>query len=231
MKKLFVMFLSLALILGFSIPAHAEEVKTIDELLIPYQVVVDKVNVELGSNIYIPEENREKVYNNIKGKTPDEVYLMLVEEYKASAIIGTSIPQIESTDYIEDSIYPNDNNKISQIESIITPYYIREDTIQTVLIGYSSEMYLASTIFSTTGTSYIYESINSYGTRWPTAFTGYHFAVDSSSYSLSSNNKSCTVSLAGHPKDANGFAQALRLTTSHTFAAPFFIWRVLFFKV
>ena len=159
MKKLFVMFLSLALILGFSIPAHAEEAKTIDELLTPYQVVVDKVNVELGSTIYIPEENREKVYNNIKDKTPDEVYLMLVEEYKASAISGTSIPQIESTDYIEDSVYPDDNNKISQIESIITPYYIREDTIQTVPIGYSSEMYLASTIFSTTGTSYIYESI------------------------------------------------------------------------
>lgn len=217
MKKLFVMFLSMALILGFSMPAHAEETLTINELLAPYQAAVDKVNEELGISIYIPEKNKEKVYNNIKDKTPEEITSMLIKEYKESSTGSSSITQFKDDNYIKDSAYSENNTEIGESESIITPRYIREDITQTVPIGYSSEMYLDSTVFSATGDSYVYESINDYGSQWPSSFTGYHFAVDSGSASLSSNKKSCTVSLVGHPEDPNGFALTLRLTTSHTF--------------
>ncbi|QIB27201.1 hypothetical protein [Caloranaerobacter azorensis] len=54
MKRILSIALTLVLMLGLSIRIYAEKAKNIDELLAPYQEVVDKLNAELGSTIYIP---------------------------------------------------------------------------------------------------------------------------------------------------------------------------------
>jgi len=81
-KKTVSLILIITLMLGLCVSASAQTEKTIDELLAPYQTVIDKLNTELGTTFYIPYENREKVYNNIKNKTPDEFEALLREEYK-----------------------------------------------------------------------------------------------------------------------------------------------------
>lgn len=81
MKKIVGTILSIIFVLGLSVSAATTE-ENIDELLAPYKVVIDKVNTELGSAFYIPDKNKEKVYNNIKNMTPDEVEAMLREDYK-----------------------------------------------------------------------------------------------------------------------------------------------------
>ncbi|NLU51531.1 MAG: hypothetical protein GXX10_01525 [Clostridiaceae bacterium] len=76
-----IMILIIALMLGLCASASTQTVKSIDELLAPYQAVIDKLNAELGATFHIPYENREKVYNNIKHKTPDEFEALLRQEY------------------------------------------------------------------------------------------------------------------------------------------------------
>jgi len=62
-----IIILVIALMLGLCVCASAQAEKNIDELLAPYQAVLDKLNAEPGADSYIPYENREMVYN-IKGK-------------------------------------------------------------------------------------------------------------------------------------------------------------------
>jgi len=164
MKRIINIAFSLVLMLGLFIPTYAQEANNIDNLLAPYQAIIDKVNAELGSTIYIPEKNKEKVYNNIKDMSPEEVEALLRNEYKAY-VAGESLDtKPESGNYTRDSAMTKD-----QSESVVSPTSVREDITQTVYIGYSSEMFLNSTVFSGTGTAgtFIYESINDYGSQWP----------------------------------------------------------------
>jgi len=216
MKRIITIAMSFVLVLGLGLPTYAQSAKNIDELLGPYQAVIDKVNSDLGSSIYIPDKNKEMVYNNIKSKTTAEFEAMLRNEYKALTVSEPSITQSGSGNYARDTLTVN-----SQNNEVITPNYVRESIIQTAPISYNSEMFLNSTVFSGTvvAGTYVYESISSYGSQWPSGFTGFHFAVDSGSYSLSSDKKQCTVTLKGHPQDANGVALLIVLTATNTFSA------------
>ncbi len=215
MKRIVNIILSFVLILGLCIPAYAEETKTIDELLAPYQNAIDKVNGELGSNIYIPDKNKEKFYNNVKHMSPSEVENLLRNEYKDITSGKPFITQSEPNSYTKSYAMKNGQKKHDT-----SPMHVRQDIMQTAPISYNSQMFLNSTVFSATGASgtYIYETINSYGSSWPSDYTGYHFEVDSGSYSLSSNKKNCTVTLRGHPEDAYGSALTLSLTEKVTFS-------------
>lgn len=99
------MVLLVALILGLSISATTEHAETIDELLAPYQAVIDKVNADLGTTIYIPEENKEKVYNSIKGMSLNEVEALLKSHYKNTITGKPAAGQSGATSYIKDTIY------------------------------------------------------------------------------------------------------------------------------
>ena len=77
-KNIFLAALAAAVVF---IPMTAEKTPTIDDLLAPYQAVINKVNGELGSKIYIPAESKEKVYNNIKGMTASEFESQMRTEY------------------------------------------------------------------------------------------------------------------------------------------------------
>lgn len=108
-KRILVTALSFILILGLSIPAYAGKTENIDELLAPYQEIIDKINAELGSTIYIPDENKEKVYESLKGMSPAEVEKLLRNEYKA--IVSGEPFQSKTGNYIKDYAYPVDNSK------------------------------------------------------------------------------------------------------------------------
>lgn len=216
MKRILSIALTFILMFGLTIPVYAEKAKNIDELLAPYQEVVNKINTELGSTIYIPDVNKEKVYNNVKDMSPAEVETFLRNEYKAYVTGESSTTKPGTGNYTRDNVMDSSVN-----EQVITPLYVREEITQTAPISYNSEMFLDSTVFSATGAigTYTYESITGYGSQWPSDYTGYHFDVDSGSYSLSSDRKKCTVTLKGHPEDANGFALLVVLTETVTFSA------------
>lgn len=216
MKWIFFLVLMFMLILVLITPIYAGKTANIDELLLPYQEVIDKINAELGSTIYIPDVNKEKVYNNIKDMSPEEVEILLRNEYNACAS-GESITNISKNgDYIRDYAMKNDAN-----ETVITSNYFKEEITQEAPISYNSEMFLDSIVISVTGKpgTFSYQSIRGYGSQWPSDYTGYHYEVDSGLHSLSDDRKKCTVSLKGHPEDANGFALLVTLTETVTFSA------------
>lgn len=92
MKKVFCLIFSILFLMGTSgfYAASAPFVKdsgtpaaqSLDELLAPYQAVVDKLNRELGMNLYIPDKQR--VYNHVKSKTPAELEAELRAEAKTA---------------------------------------------------------------------------------------------------------------------------------------------------
>lgn len=104
MGKIASIILSVLLVPGLFISASSTKVETIDELLVPYQMAIDRVNAELGSVIYILDKNKEKVYNNIKDMSPDEVKKLLREEYRTLTFLGSShrTPS-NSNNYIRDT--------------------------------------------------------------------------------------------------------------------------------
>ena len=58
------------------------DIRTIDELILPYQMAIDEVNRELGTYYFIPDNLKEKVYNNIKSISisPDELKKQLLDK-------------------------------------------------------------------------------------------------------------------------------------------------------
>ncbi len=75
-KKVLFVLLSIVIVLSLSlslIGCSAEKVGSdIDELLAPYQEIIDKVNSEYGTDIIIPDDEKENVYNYYKDMTLEE---------------------------------------------------------------------------------------------------------------------------------------------------------------
>jgi hypothetical protein len=74
--------------------ADVSKSASIDERLLPYQHVIDKVNHDFGFKkikIFIPKENKEKVYNNIKDMTTSQFEDMLKSEIE-DELIGNGKP-------------------------------------------------------------------------------------------------------------------------------------------
>ncbi|HAZ36990.1 MAG TPA: hypothetical protein DEF85_05070 [Clostridiaceae bacterium] len=108
MKRIITIAISFVLMLGLCLlPAHAQSEKNIDDLLAPYQAVIDKINSDLGSSIYIPDKNKGMVYNNIKNKTLAEFEATLRDEYEAS---NKPFITTQPGSYIRDTIIPNSQN-------------------------------------------------------------------------------------------------------------------------
>lgn len=103
MWKIASIIISVLLISGLYVSASEAKLENIDELLESYQSAIDKVNAELGSTIYIPEENKEKVYHNIKNMSPSEVEALLRQEYKTFILDTSYKAQSHSNKYIKDS--------------------------------------------------------------------------------------------------------------------------------
>lgn len=210
MKKISFLGLLLIVMFSFCIPSFAHSESNIDIQLESYQKIIDKLNSELGSKMYIREDNKIQVYKSFKNKTPEEIESLLREEYiQNEQNIKSS--ERKSSDYMRS---PAIVNELPSTRSV------SEDITQTCSISYNSEAYLDSTIFSpgSTGT-YVYESINGYGAQWPSNYTGYHFEVSNGYHTMSSDNKKCTVTLKGVPTNSSRISLAISLKETITFSA------------
>ncbi|MCM3318004.1 hypothetical protein M3603_15405 [Rummeliibacillus stabekisii] len=203
-KLLIVSLLGLCIYLSASNNASATGVETFEDSIRPYEKVMEKLTNEYGIVFYVSEEKKEHFYNSIKDMSPSEFEEMLTNQYKEFSVNNDYTNGLENTE-----------------KSLITPYSITESITQKAALNYSSSIYLKSTVFSSGGGkgTFTYQSISSYGTTWPAGFTGYHWEVDRKSHQLSSDKKSCTVTLRGHPENANGVALGLSLSVNHTFYA------------
>lgn len=201
-KLLFTSFLCISISLSLITNVSASEDGKLEKFITPYQDVLDKLTEEFGVEFYINREKMDQFYNNVRDMSPEELENILREQY--NKFLGDSYKDMNS----------NSNYLILTLS-------ISEDITQQVALRYNSSMYLNSKIFSATGNpgTYTYQSIKSYGTTWPSDYTDYHWKVDYASHKLSSDSKSCTVYLRGHPENAYGIALALSLTASHTFYA------------
>ncbi len=80
-----------------------------------------------------------------------------------------------------------------------------ENIVQEKSLRYNSTLRLKSKIYGLGSPPvYRYRSITSISTLWPSNYTGYHYHITSSSYTISSDKKTCTVKITGVPKNADG---------------------------
>ncbi len=64
-----------------------------------------------------------------------------------------------------------------------------------------------------------YQSITSISTLWPSNYSGYHYHITNSSYTISADRKTCTVKITGVPKNADGMTLTGILYDTVTFSA------------
>ncbi|HWI48374.1 MAG TPA: hypothetical protein VNU45_09160 [Rummeliibacillus sp.] len=69
-----------------------------DFLLIPYQKVLDNLSEEFGITFYVEDNNKEKLYNNVKDMTPKKFEQSLRDQFK------------EAQQYMHDASYDNGKN-------------------------------------------------------------------------------------------------------------------------
>ena len=65
--------------------AATYEKEDLDKLLHPYQVVLDRINDEYGYGLYIPEAEKESVYEAYKDMTPEEFEAEILKELEEDA--------------------------------------------------------------------------------------------------------------------------------------------------
>jgi hypothetical protein len=97
-----------------------------------YQNAIDKVNGELGSNIYIPDKNKEKFYNNVKHMSPSEVENLLRNEYKDITSGKPFITQSEPNSYTKSYAMKNGQKKQDT-----SPMHVRQDIILKSIQGHT----------------------------------------------------------------------------------------------
>lgn len=217
MRKVISLLIVLSIVLGVnsSLVASAVELEntSVSALLEPYIEVIEKVNAETGKHIYIPSGKEESVYNYYKDYSLKEFEDSLLRDISQSEMTRYSPPDSESMTI---EYFPANENSTN----VIAPRSVVEDITQSAPISHNSFLYLYSTVFGGGNPiTYNYQSINSIGIGWPSDFTGFHFGLTSWSYSLSNNNRTCTVTINGSPQNAAGLIESVYLTETVTFNA------------
>lgn len=208
MKKIAVFMMAMMVVVCCSsvvrAEAKSESTSSIDELLRPYEEVILKVNNEIGSSYAIPDESRETVYEYYGHMSLDEFEQRLADEYYEF------VQQEDTFSYTTEV----------QKDSSFSVMALREDIRQRRDTIYNSYVDLYATVFGGGNpTVYRYTSINNIVVGWPEHYTGFHFHVRSTSYELSADRKSCTVTLVGCPVDAAGLTLTVDKTVRMTFIA------------
>ncbi len=95
-----------------------------------------------------------------------------------------------------------------------------ENIVQEKALRYNSTLRLKSKIYGLGSPPvYRYRSITGISTSWPSGYTGYHYHITSSSYTISADKKTCTVKITGVPKNSNGMTLTGILYDTVTFHA------------
>lgn len=108
----------------------------------------------------------------------------------------------------------------ADLGSTITIPEEEENIVQEKALRYNSTLRLKSKIYGLGSPPvYRYRSITSVSTLWPSSYTGYHYHLTSSSYSISTDKKKCTVQIIGVPKNAAGLTLTTILHDTVVFSA------------
>ncbi len=188
MKKVLSITLSIILVCLSTTSVWASS--DIDALLAPYLEVIEKVNQEVGSSIYVPEEEKEGVYNYYKD--------MSLEEFE----------QTIKNEYLLSSNY-NNYSEVLSVETIVVDNSktrsITENIVQTKNISHNSYVRLYSTVIgSGNPIKYKYKTLNTLETGPQNGNTGYFFVFDEFTVTLNSTKTSCTVYMEGVLKNSAG---------------------------
>lgn len=216
MKKILSLLVAVTLLFCFSpsvFAANAESENTpISALLLPYIEVIEEVNEETGSRIFIPDGKEEDVYNYYKDYSLEEFKQSLLNDINNynTTLSSSQDMTVVNTGYSSNELSVNSAQ----------PRAMVEDVVQVAPIPYDSYVYLCSTVIGGGNPiTYKYKTIIDVYVDWPDENTGFHFAVSSGSYSVSSDRKTCTVTLTGSPMNAAGLVLSVVKTCTVTFTA------------
>lgn len=229
MKKVSILLLVGVFILcGVGMAASPNEETSIDSLLQPYQEVIDRLNAEFGVNVYIPEDSKEDVYNNLREKSVDEFESELrgeltVEESKNDGA-SNAINQV-FYEYAKDYITNLPVNEEVGKAMYAIPLGLqaeRDDCIQTWWSDGISYIRLHSTVWSHTGSpgTFTYETINDVTSGWVPGSGQFFwvYEVSLANCSLNVARTICTVSGTRAKRNDDG----LYLTVASSYSVPFY---------
>lgn len=218
-------FLTLSLILSFGLTSVSSATYTptsIDDLLAPYQAVIDKLNDEYDCSVYIPADQKDTVYNNIKDRSPYEFEADLRNQLiNTINSESTSIPNVTIT---QDDFTQNDTERVLPegpstydlppaavsdpliVTPVIDTRSVRENIVQKYYLDQAAYIKLYSTVFSGSGSAgtFTYSNIEKLTSGWDAGSGTFFYVPRSYTYSLDSSKKNCTVVLPCDKRNDDG---------------------------
>lgn len=84
LKRTFFLSFTFVMFSSFVTTAAIDPSDEIEVQIIPYLKVLEQLSREVGVNHFVPEKNKEKFYESVKGMTTKEFAIMMREQYKSS---------------------------------------------------------------------------------------------------------------------------------------------------
>ncbi|MFA9464793.1 MAG: hypothetical protein ACERKN_10945 [Velocimicrobium sp.] len=210
MKKVLGLFLVLAMLISFEgnvIHAYAQESYP---SLAEYKIILTELNVQFGTELKIPIENEDIVYESLKSKTLDEFRIEMTKMCQAALEIKQDFMDEDgkiTIDMKNGTFEVGKNQTFSVNKTPISTNSIREQVTQRCKIEkdlYIINVFMNAEILSGTGNSgnYVYSSI--LGVGYTDSPTKAYFLPTSHDESLSSNKKTCTITYYGNLTTKSG---------------------------
>lgn len=200
MKKIVSVFLIIIILIGSSSSAFTATAQSEEYKLSQMIKILDKINLETGSSLSIPDSEKTSVYNYYKEYSLSEFEAEIKRQYEESQYLLSSEPIIKSLK--------------------IEPFSVRETLKQKVKTTHSSYIVLESKVYGTgSPLIYKYRSVDKISIWYPESFTGFHLELSSYEFSFTSDYKTCNVKVYAYPKNKAGITQTVKLTRYATFNA------------
>lgn len=230
-------FISLVLVfsLGLSTVAFATYTsQTIDDLLAPYQKVIDKINEEFQCAVYIPEGQKSTVYDNLKDTSLADFEADLRSQLENTLNYTSPLPQVKVTennsvnservlseDDLSYGLPPANTSESLIVTPLAVTRSVREDITQKRYLDAAAYITLYSTVFSASGTAgtFSYSNIDKLTYNWDRGSGIFFYYPLSMDYSLDSSKKNCTVELECQKRNDDGLFLTGFWTVTVTFNA------------
>ena len=195
------------------------DLENIDITLSPYRNIINEVNSQIGSTMFIPEYNKERVYNYYKNYSLEEFKESITRDYNLTQEHAQATNTFIPENIVIDKIFPV-NEKPDSFKGEIAPLSVVENATQVRPISYNSYLYLDSTIFGGGNPfTYRYQTINRIYSGYPSGYKGFHFDVRGKNYYLNNDRTRCTVNIWGAPVNEAGIELLVQLREVVTYIA------------
>lgn len=206
MKKILscMVFCAMMFLLATPVCASTAANVNLDELLAPYQEVLDKLNKELGTTLAIQNGAEETFYNAYKNYTLEEFENCIKQNYL------DAVADLET----------DTNGTTSEVITASGARYAVVDFCQSAYLGNQTTLYLDSTLRGYGNPmTYRYDSINRIYWSYPSNYTGFHVELSNVTRTINSGGLSCTISASGSLVNAYGLYELVVRTYEVTFYA------------